>query len=199
MDKNHLADTGLLMARMFCEKNNIAVPAFHIYREADHPEAKKIKAVGTCGYYRQNNIHVSIPACAFGNPNYSWPGFISDRTPYGVIQHELGHHVDEVRSGLNVYRNKSGDFFSDRIRKISGEKPITSYAPNTMEWFAEIFRLFVTNPDLLSIIRPKAYNALILEGGLQPVIDLNSEDVLLKWNCPPRIFERAHDWIAKKK
>lgn len=43
----------------------------------------------------------------------------------------------------------------------SGELPITSYAPNPAEWFAEIFRLFVTNHGLLKQLRPKTYNILL--------------------------------------
>jgi hypothetical protein len=40
------------------------------------------------------------------------------------------------------------------------EAPISGYAPNVNEWFAEIFRLFVTNPDLLRLLRPKMYERL---------------------------------------
>lgn len=41
------------------------------------------------------------------------------------------------------------------------EEPITSYSPNVQEWFAEMFRLFVTNPDLLMMIRPMTYRDFI--------------------------------------
>lgn len=66
---------------------------------------------------------------------------------------------------------------------------ITSYAPNAMEWFAEIFRLFVTNPDLLKLIRPKAYKA-ILDSGLKPSTDMVYQEVLEQFKAPPKIYER---------
>ena len=34
-------------------------------------------------------------------------------------------------------------------------KALTGYCPNDNEWFAELFRLFVTNPDLFRHLRPK--------------------------------------------
>jgi hypothetical protein len=54
----------------------------------------------------------------------------------------------------------SGDY-SRNLMKLSGEDPITSYAPNHAEWFAEIFRLFVTNHALLKLLRPKAYSLIV--------------------------------------
>jgi hypothetical protein len=198
MDKNQLADMGLAIASRFCEINtNISSPTFRLYRDPYDVEVKKIKAVGTCGYYRRGVIHIAIPACAHNNPSYSWPGFISDRTPYGVIQHELGHHVDEIMSGLDVYRNKPGNFFSDKIREQSGEKPITSYSPNTMEWFAEIFRLFVTNPLLLERIRPKAYKAIAEH--FKPVVNLPEIGVLSAFQAPEKVLERMFKWISGNK
>jgi hypothetical protein len=198
MDKVYLAHIGLSLARVFAEQNNIPQPTMNIILDKDDPECRKIKAVGTCGYYRRGKVTVAVPLCASNNPMYSWPGFISDRTPYGVIQHELGHHVDEVKSGVDIYRTLPGAFFSDSIRNISGEPPITSYSPNNSEWFAEIFRLFVTNPDLLKQIRPRAYGALIANG-LNPVVNVAAEDVMLKWQAPPRVFERMTKWINKGK
>lgn len=200
MDKTYLAHVGLSLARAFVEKNRnqISMPEFHIYTDVDEPEVRRIKAVRTCGYYRRNHIHVAVPLCSHKNANYSWPGFISDRTPYGVIQHELGHHVDQCKSAQDIYRNNSGSFYSDMIRLQSGEKPITSYSPNNMEWFAEMVRLFITNPDLLKQIRPRTYKALT-ETGLEPVVTAHSGDVLLKWQAPPRVFERADNWINNKK
>lgn len=195
MDKDYLADLGILLANKFCVVNEIRLPTMNIYRSKDNKMAKAIKAVGTCGYYRSNNIHVAVPHCAYNNPNYSWPAFISDRTPYGVIQHELGHHVDEVMSGVNIYRHPPGNFFSDRIRQESGEKPITSYSPNTQEWFAEIFRLFVTNPLLLERIRPLAYAALIVH--FKPAVSLHYVNVLDTFQAPSRIFERTNKWLNK--
>lgn len=198
MDKNFLADLGEALLKKFCEANTfIKPPVLNLYRNEDDAMVKKIRAVGTCGYYRRGVIHVAVPACAHNNPNYSWPAFISDRTPYGVIQHELGHHIDEAMSNVDIYRTAPGNFFSDKINRASLEKPITSYCPNTQEWFAEIFRLFVTNPNLLQQIRPKAYSALRVY--FTPVITMHSGDVLLTWKAPDKVFQRAENWINNRK
>jgi len=197
-NKKQLANLGVNIATMFCEKNNIRMPTLHILDDENDPEYQKIKRFATCGYYRRNHVYVGVGLCAHQNPNYSWAGFISDRTPYGVIQHELGHHVDEVKTGVDIYRNRGAMLFSTEIRKRSGEKRITSYCPNDMEWFAEIFRLFVTNPDLLSKIRPKTYAALI-DSGLKPVVTLDARTMLMVTSAPPRVFERMNDWITNRK
>jgi hypothetical protein len=200
MNQERIGQTklGILICQKFCDVNEIPQPVLNIIYDKTDKECALIQRIGTCGYYRSNKITVAVPLCAHPNPSYSWPTFISDRTPLGVIQHELGHHVDEVKSGVNVYRTRAGSFFSDRIRAISGEKPITSYAPNTMEWFAEIFRLFVTNPDLLQRIRPRAYNALLAEG-LKPIANMSAEDILEAMGAPAKVFERMENWIKNKK
>lgn len=197
-NKKQLANLGVNIATMFCEQNNIRMPTLHILDDENDTEYQKIKRFSTCGYYRRNHMYVAVGLCAHQNPNYSWAGFISDRTPYGVIQHELGHHVDEVKTGIDIYRNRGAMLFSTEIRQKSGEKRITSYCPDDMEWFAEIFRLFVTNPDLLSKIRPKTYAALI-DSGLRPVVTLDAENALMVTSAPPRVFERMNDWIANRK
>lgn len=188
--KEILADIGIDTLKVFCEVNKIKEPVLHIINEKEHEICVRIQRVGTCGYYRLNNIYVGVPLCAHQNPNYSWAAYISDRTPLGVIQHELGHYVDEVRSNKpNIYTRERSGNFSDVIRAESKEPAITSYAPDTMEWFAEIFRLFVTNPDLLKLIRPKAYEALIRHK-LEPIEYKDYKSVLEEYRAPPKIFER---------
>lgn len=46
------------------------------------------------------------------------------------------------------------------MRAASRDQPLTSYCPNDAEWFAEMFRLFVTNPDLLRLIRPATFDLI---------------------------------------
>lgn len=187
--KETLADIGIDTLMEFCEANRIKQPTLHIIKEKDHEICVRIKRVGTCGYYRLNNIYVGVPLCAHQNPNYSWAAYISDRTPFGVIQHELGHYVDELRSAKpNIYQSRTSNF-SDTVRAASKEPAITSYSPNTMEWFAEIFRLYVTNPDLLKLIRPRAYDALYISG-LMPIEERSYKEVLEQFGAPPRIFDR---------
>jgi len=72
----------------------------------------------------------------------------------------------------------------------TGEKPITSYAPNPNEWFAEIFRLWVANPDLLRKIRPKV--AALLDARWKTVEPRSFEEVLAK---VPRQLQAARNKI----
>jgi len=116
-----------------------------------------------CAYYRPVlGIRICLgmcakPATAAPTRNWNWPGSTTDRTPYGVLCHELGHHVD-YRVSQRKY-TYSGSF-GESIRLKSGEQPLTSYCPDDGEWFAEMFRLFVTNPALLYCVRPKTWQLL---------------------------------------
>lgn len=69
---------------------------------------------------------------------------------YGVIIHELGHYVDYLANRA----------YSLTMRKNSGEEQINSYCPNDQEWFAEMFRVFVSNPSLLEQLRPKTFQLM---------------------------------------
>jgi Mlc titration factor MtfA (ptsG expression regulator) len=110
---------------------------------------------------------------------------VIDRTSYGVVQHEQGHAVDCALGGA------SGDhYFSDfsvQLRSISREDKITNYCPNDAEWFAEMFRLFVTNSDLLKNLRPRTY--AIIKDFFKPVIDQPWQHVLK--DAPERTIAQA--------
>lgn len=115
---------------------------------------------------------------------------LMDRMPYGVIQHELGHHVDVTHS--TQFRAYRGDF-SINLRKETGEQPISGYCPDDGEWFAELFRVFVTNPDLLRIIRPATYERLcsrfvpVVAGSWQAVLAQAPERT--KTACAKKVSE----------
>lgn len=157
MDKNTLFGKGMVLMSSFCDINDIPTPFINTY-ELDEWHFP------VCAYYRKNEIHICIRKCAHvgvAGRQWSYPGYVVDRTPFGVIQHELGHHVDFSRG------DDKGAYWSDYsgdLRAETKEKPITTYCPNDVEWFAEIFRLFVTNPDLLHHMRPLTYNRLIFDG-----------------------------------
>lgn len=168
MKEKHLAD-GIALMQRFCAENNLVVPSVNVKAKADW-------LFGECAYYRPTYIEICTDKCALiGRAGMSWsyPGYTVDKTPYGVIQHELGHHVDVTLSTRsNGYR---GDF-SINLRKETGEKPISGYCPNDGEWFAEIFRLFVTNPNLLNLIRPATYK--LLRDRFVPVVSEPWETVI---------------------
>lgn len=191
-DRRKLTALGVERAERFCSLNRIPMPAVNVVDRDDW-------RVGFCAYYRPDTeavrkwtaAGISICPELCGYPcgeavtrNWTWPGNDTDREPYGVIAHELGHHCDWLAG------SKKGTYFSDYgegVMEESGEKPLTGYAAeNPAEWFAEAFRLFVTNPGLLKALRPKTYN--ILRRKWEP---LNSDDwrFPLGSNVPARVVK----------
>jgi len=176
MNKVDMLAGGRLLAQAWCALNDMPVPDVVVV------PSKEWHFGSTCAYYRNHVTTICVERCAsigVAGPAWSYPGYSVDRTPYGVIQHELGHHVDWLRS------TRRGPYFGDfsiAMRKSSGEKPLTSYCPNDAEWFAEMFRLFVTNPDLLRILRPRTHDEMVYH--FRPVTDSNWREVLR--NAPER-------------
>lgn len=145
----------------FCQLNQLPVPGLVVVAGGDWHFSE-------CAYYRENVTTICPARCSsIGTVGRSWsyPGYTVDRTPYGVVQHELGHHVDVQRGAR---KGKYWSEFSTKVREASGEEQITSYCPNNAEWFAEMFRVFVTNPDFLLRLRPRTHREL-LASSLQPV------------------------------
>lgn len=146
--RDELFHRGAALVAAWCRANEVTPPEVVV---SDDPVR-----YGTCAYYRADTIYIHPPGCAtFGNAgrSYSWPGYVVDRTPYGVMAHELAHHVDRA------WEQHPGRY-STRLRRDSGEAQLTSYCDNDYEWFAELFRLFVTNPDLLRELRPYTFGYL---------------------------------------
>lgn len=141
-----------------------------------------------CAFYKPDRGIVIMPdKCAtkgYGGACWSWPGYVIDRTPYGVIQHELGHHVDECMAN-------DADMYSAYVRSEANEAKVTNYCPNDSEWFAEIFRLFCTNPDLLSKTRPRAFK--ILDRQFKSAERRDWKQVLA--DAPERTFKQAEKRI----
>jgi len=157
-----LARGAALMAR-FCTANALEVPQLTIVKREGW-------SFDACAYYRPVEVTICVEKCAaIGVAGMAWsfPGHSTDRTPYGVIAHELGHHADWSRS------ERKGRYYGDfsiAMRARCAEAPLTSYCPNDAEWFAEMFRLFVTNPDLLHQLRPRTFRDL-LGMGFVPVFN----------------------------
>lgn len=196
--KAEMCDYGVSLAKRFCELNDIAMPSI----ERLEPSSPYYH-LRSCAFYRPTSIRIMVGKCAgkgFGGPAWSWPGYAIDRTPYGVIQHELGHHVDHVRSTMPLKAKE--DLFSFRIWTASQEEPLTGYlgtdkASQTFynEWFAENFRLFVTNPDLSLALRPKFFDAM-LAAGFKTLTNASWMTVLaLHLSAPSRITDQARKKI----
>jgi hypothetical protein len=162
--KSELLAAGRERVVAMCAANCLPVPTVHV---VPHGEWRLSR---TCAFWRRDAIYVCPERCAapgVAGRAWSWPGYAVDRTPYGVLAHELGHHFDWHLSQPATRRAYSGAL-SAEVREAAGEPGITSYAEeNAAEWFAEAFRLFVTNPDLLWYIRPRTFN--MLRGRIEPV------------------------------
>lgn len=177
-----LLDLGIARVTEFCRRNDLEPPIINVIR-------REVWHLDLCAYWRPEGIkvHPRLAAEGYGpginicpeecsRPttqaqfrNWSWPGSVSDRTPYGVLAHETGHYLDwTVGERKETYSSE----YSEAVMKESGEQPITSYAPNPAEWFAEMARLFITNPLLLRALRPRAYG--ILCERFSPLIPLES-------------------------
>ena len=142
-EKRGLLFDGQVRIGNWCFLNGVVQPRVE---ETDEP-----KRFGHCAYYRDGVIYIAVDACAAigrAGRQWSYPGYVVDRTPYGVLAHELGHHVDKAHGS-------AGGLVASAWRKETDEEPLTGYCPNDNEWFAEIFRLFVTNPELLRVLRPR--------------------------------------------
>lgn len=152
--KQSMLERGKDLATRFCELNGLHAP------EVEEVPLEDWR-FSTCAYYRANTTTICVAKCAgvgYAGMQWSFPGYTVDRTPYGVVQHELGHHVDVLLSA------RAGPYFGDfsqGMRERSGEAPITNYCPNDGEWFAEMFRVFVTNPDLLLALRPRTHSEMV--------------------------------------
>jgi len=188
--KDEMWQTGKLHAINFCEANALPVPAFI---------AEETWPFGSCAYYRMTKDgRGKVVGCVkkmahIGTAGQAWsyPGHIIDRTPYGVIAHEMGHHVDAIKGNV-----KQGYIsgFSVLICSQSQETKLTNYCPNTGEWFAEMMRLFITNPNLLKAIRPKTFSLLTLNF-IKPIETRSFQEVLK--DAPERTLQLACKRVLK--
>lgn len=194
-DKTALLEKGVERIDTFCTNNGIPQVDVTVVPVKEWNFA-------ACAFYRpKGGIRICLEKCQVPcgeepSMNWTWPGSVTDREPYGVLAHELGHHCDWLSS------KKKSDYYGDygvEVMNESGEKPITSYCPNPAEWFAEVFRLFVTNSPLLYEIRPKTH-AILSRKWLPIVIPFNPEGAW-KWalgdNVPARILKTLKNKGAK--
>lgn len=191
--RDELASLGEMRVSAFCKLNEIEVPAI-VYRVASE------WMFSVCAYYRkEDGIVICLDKCQSPcgesqSRNWTWPANVIDREPYGVMAHELGHHCDVIegiRCNLDVYRYSSK--VSTYIRQESGdENPLTGYCENDAEWFAEMFRLFVTNPKLLEILRPRTFRSLSRRWNPMPSSSWQAE---LGENVPKRVMRSIENKI----
>lgn len=194
MSKQELYKLGKERVKAFCEANDLPVPSIR---------AETIWHFGACAYYRPQYIRIHLPSCSAPATqsqvrNWNWPGSTTDREPYGVLCHELGHHVDYLTGDV---KGKFWSNYGEQVKFESGEKEITSYCPNPSEWFAEMFRLFVTNPFLLKALRPRTFEILFRKFNLvsaKPGVWSTKDDWVpeLGKDVPPRILANLYKKVG---
>lgn len=187
-DRTELLALGIARMSAFCLLNDLSVPKVTVIGKADWH-------YGPCAYYRpKTGIFICLEKCQVPCPvaecrNWTWPGSTTDREPYGVVGHELAHHMDWTAS------ERKGTYHGDYsigVRARAGEKPVTSYCDNDAEWFAEIGRIFVTNPALLRAVRPKSYAVICERWKPLPGDDWMEA---LGENVPERVIRAARNKI----
>lgn len=149
-EKRQLFERGKALVANWCQANGVVPPA--IVESADPVR------FGTCAYYRDGVVYIHVASCAtYGRAGrqWSWPGYVVDRTPYGVLAHELGHHTDRQHGPAGGVRS--------HLWRPLDAKPLTGYCPNDNEWYAELFRLFCTNPSLFRAVRPAIEDLFLAE------------------------------------
>jgi hypothetical protein len=134
-------------------------------------------------------VNVAVTATVVNHPTtmrQSRPGWRIDRTVYGVVQHEIGHHVWRyaTRSAHHKWRTV--------LRRIPKAARVSGYEPVPEEAFAETCRVFVLNPDLLKLALPGRYHCLTTTFGLVPTETRDWHDIL-----PATFHDRAAQWIDR--
>lgn len=200
--KDQLFLAGVTTCRIFLLHNKLPLPQFFTYEEIfQHPESNHYRLLRklehgpaqgyATGYYTQNTIFVNLKKAARLQKQpvaqlWSFPAYKIDRTPYGVVAHETGHHVDHCLHDI-FRRNEWIDLYQHTKR-------ITSYEPRPWEAGAESMRLFILNPDLLKKASLARYS-YIERQGLEPVESRHFADVL--YNHPAYVAQ-AEKWIAQR-
>ena len=166
MTKDELAERSVKHIQNFLQMNNLPVPEFVM---SEYPDAKN--KFQKTGHYSRKEGKVYLNAANTRNPvmkpggmQWSYPGYKVDKTPLGVLAHEIGHHIDHTMK------------FDENAFPYKGEK-VTGYEPTVHEAIAESLRLFMLNPDLLHTIAPKRYQ-YFLDNGLKPTVQQSWKDVL---------------------
>lgn len=195
--KDELFELALEQITAFAELNKIVLPYVNL------AEASRLIddiSYGCCRYIAFNNtIEICLPRCANtgnGGRLMSSPGSKIDRTPFGVISHEMGHCVHAKVVGE---RFSYDDLKPMRRLFVSPRERISGYEPNYREGFAESMRLFINNPDLLKSACPERYSFIADKVGLKPIYDIYWETMLAERGTHPKIIVAVTNWVAKQK
>jgi hypothetical protein len=178
--KEELLMKGLELIERFSDLNRIKTPLVFI-------DSTIKSAYGV--FYPNNVIHVNLKVCRppVKVPGYDWtfPGYVQDLTPYGILAHEFGHYISDML-GKEFRKN----FVN--IKRI--EDNVTASDDRGLdEKMAEAARLFITNPDILKRGRPIRYR--IFSEHYEPVVRNRWKNVLK--HAHPKIHTAAENWIQR--
>jgi hypothetical protein len=161
MTKEQLFTLGCEYTQRWLEANQLHAPGYRVGRLAAKPHGSY-----GCGYYSAQHKMVLVDPAACAVPakgaarQWSFPAYAIDRTPVGVVAHEVGHHVDAAMG----YPSSAQEWQHPLIER----EHISGYEPNASERWAETLRLFILNPALLRRWRPRRYSYLTITLGLLP-------------------------------
>ena len=157
-------------------------------KESRYPYARNIFQVKGM-FVSPNVIYVNLDKCAIPGSGtrmrFSFPGYKVDATPFGVLCHEFGHYISWLKNGIG--RSYEWELIVNNSRRISG------YEPNSEESFAESFRLFLTNSDMLKRGSGARYE-FMLKLGLKPVVKDNFIKVLKERGVCRNILKCAKNY-----
>ena len=183
--RQKLFDEAVKRVPEMCKAFNVPLPRIYDHVPAQWQERHHRYASSVHGLYTNNKIYVQVSTATTPAKsrcrNWSYPGYKVDRTASGIVAHELGHHCQFAKRLNN----------SDWARIVRQTQPVTGYEPNNDESWAESFRIFVWNPQLLKLARPIRYE--FISHYFKPLHNLRWQEVLV--NAPDFIKEYAAKFV----
>ena len=137
--KEIMKDEAKALVVRFCQLNGYEVPKLKISKR-DGRSGYRMEGL----YKNGGNVVEVFPGNTIFDNDVSARYNVIDDTIYGTILHEVGHYIHE--------------HYLNWEEIPMGERSVSNYEPNNREVFAETFRLYLSNPHLLSIWNPTRYN-----------------------------------------
>ena len=179
---------GKTKLELFDIANNLVKDFLTLNKQIRTPAIRVDNELCVYGQATKRTITINVKKCAVATrtPGFKWsyPGYKADLTPIGVLSHELGHIIH-----YNIERDYKK--YVTLLRKK--EAKVSSYEPNIWETIAESTKLFITNPNLLKVGRPRRYEMLTEFIGVRPLHDNDWHYAFEKAN--PKFLTAAEKWI----
>jgi hypothetical protein len=179
---------GVAHATDWLRENKLRVPRF----EVGGPQFVRPGRRPVGRYWmREVKVVVDVPhtvvPCRVPFRSWSFTGYKADLTAAGVCCHEVGHHVNAMLGWRRLQEQI--------VQEIYDEPEVSGYEPDRSEIISEMFKLFLLNPDLLRVGRPRRFAFATETLGLRPPHMVPWEEVL-QW-AHPKLRAAARNWIAK--